>query len=70
MSRYIESFQENGKTIYHEEIADLEQCRWMYNEVCCNDKSELCADFPLEGDCRICLYFEKDNGVIGSTFSE
>ena len=69
MSRYIESVTVDGRHEYKEEIANMKQCKWMYNEVCCNPDSELCADFPMEGDCRICTHFERENGILGNNFS-
>ena len=62
MSRWIESTFGGGTLIT---IADMDQCKHMYNEVCCNDKSSLRGDYPdLEYDCQYCEWFEKEDGVI------
>lgn len=57
MSRTIEELSDGT---YHEEIADYDACRHMYNEVCCNDKSEWLADYPGEY-CEECPYFEVED---------
>lgn len=58
MSRWIE--EKDGKTIIT--IADMEQCKWMYNEICCCDKSDEVADYPYH--CDTCKYFEKEDGKV------
>ena len=35
----------------------------MYNEVCCNDKSEWSYDYPRWEDCTECPLFEKEEGL-------
>ncbi|MEG1086143.1 MAG: RusA family crossover junction endodeoxyribonuclease [Anaerovoracaceae bacterium] len=45
-------------------IAELDakkcpDCKWLHDEVCCNDRSEWCADFPQQN--TKCDYFEKVN---------
>lgn len=60
MSRWIEEM-EDGKL--KEEIADMDECSWMYNEVCCNDKSPHCADFPSEEICEKCPLFKKETNI-------
>lgn len=60
MSRWNDS--ENGNHI--EEIADMEQCRWLMNEVCCNSDCPCVADFPGEGECDACPYFEEEDGIV------
>ncbi len=42
-----------------ETVTDDNKCRWLYNEVCCNDSSEWLADFPHEF-CDRCRYFAKE----------
>ena len=59
MSRWIEEKQ--GYTII--KIADMDECSYMYNEVCCNDESELCGDYPAQEDCAECLLFKKEEGL-------
>lgn len=35
-------------------------CKYLYDEVCCNDSSDFLADFPAKEDCAKCpLYDEK-----------
>lgn len=58
MSRWIEELS-NGT--YKEKIVDLQECKHMYNEVCCNDKSEWLADYPdSQNDCKKCKLFESE----------
>ena len=58
MSRWIEQMPDGT---YHEEVYDTEGCRWLYDEVCCNEKSPFLADFPcVEEDCKECAFFEKE----------
>ena len=30
----------------HEDSIDYSKCKWLYNEVCCNDSSPYVADYP------------------------
>lgn len=57
MSRWIEELPDGT---YHEEIENMDECRWMYNEVCCNDQSPHVGDWPWKDDCSVCLLFEKE----------
>lgn len=59
MSKWIEEKQDY--TIIC--IASMEECKHMYNEVCCNDKSEWCCDFPNQEECDECPLFEKEEGL-------
>lgn len=36
----------------------MKTCKYLEDEVCCNDASEWLADFPNAEDCRRCKYFE------------
>lgn len=36
----------------------MKTCKYLEDEVCCNDASEWLADFPSAEDCRRCKYFE------------
>ena len=61
MSRYLD--HENG--IYHEEIADMDECQYLINDVCTNPDSEQCCDFPNYEYCLYrCHHFKKEDGVI------
>ena len=60
MSRFIDY-----QPIHIDEI-DYNQCKWLINEVCCNDSSEYLADYPYP-NCKCenknqCKYFEKEDG--------
>lgn len=59
MSKWIDDLPDGT---YKEEIADKGACKHMYNEVCCNDKSDWCADYPdMETDCKKCKLFEPED---------
>lgn len=45
-------------------IASMEQCKNMYNEVCCAGESEYVGDYPSDADCKGCPFFEKEDGVL------
>lgn len=53
-------------------IDDINKCKWLCDEVCCNDKSPLLADYPAsirnnmcECESKVhCEYFEKEDGII------
>ena len=58
---------------YIKEIESTKKCKWLINEVCCNDKCDFLADFPypssiceLEEDGKnyCCGCFEKEDGEI------
>lgn len=36
------------------------ECKYLYDEVCCNDSSEYLADFPSKEDCDKCEFYEKE----------
>ena len=59
MSRWLEKLPDGT---YKEDIYDRDGCKWLVNEVCCNDRCNWCCDFPApEEDCKICEYFEKED---------
>ena len=65
MSRYI---TRNDDGTVEEEIHSMELCKWLTNDMCCNDSCELLGWFPspmrfCEND-KYCKSFEKENGVI------
>ena len=64
MSRWLDKV---GSSVYHEEINSMDECRWLINEVCCNDKSDMCCDFPHEDYCKRCVLFTKEDGIIEKT---
>lgn len=52
---------EQGKII--KKLDDPKKCKYMYDEVCCNDSSKHIADYPGKDDCKRCMFFEvADNG--------
>ena len=64
MSRFL---TKNEDGTYLEEIESMEECKWKINEVCCNDSSYYCCDFP--GECTEKEHYncyEKENGVINN----
>ena len=62
MSRWIETGKDERGRFYLETLKDPDGCKWLMNEVCCNDKCEMCCDFPFEEDCtpERCPYFGKE----------
>lgn len=62
MSRWLE---DDGFGGHREVLADIEECRYLINEVCCNDKSEQCCDFPHHEYCAYrCPHFTKEEGLL------
>ena len=63
MSRWIEADAANGRIT--EEIAEMDECKYLINEVCTNPDSQQCCDFPHEDYCkRRCPLFAKEDGII------
>lgn len=60
MSRWVEKEGDDYKIT----IADMDECKHMYDEMCCNDESEHCCSYAFEDDCKGCELFEKEDGVI------
>ena len=62
MSRWIETGKDERGRFYLETLKDPDGCKWLTNEVCCNDKCGMCCDFPFEEDCTAerCPYFERE----------
>lgn len=62
MSRWLE---DDGLGGYREVLADIEECSCLINEVCCNDKSDMCCDFHHPEYCTYrCPYFTKEDGLL------
>lgn len=41
------------------------KCKWIIEEICCNDKSPCVADYPNSNMCKSkkdCEFFEKEDG--------
>ena len=47
MSRWIEETDGDYKVT----IADMDECKHMYDGMCCNDESECCCYYVYEDDC-------------------
>lgn len=45
-------------------VDDINKCKWLCDEVCCNDESECLADYPPHKCESIeeCELFEKEDG--------
>lgn len=63
MSRWADTREDGG---IREEIASMDECKWLINEVCCNDASQQCCDFPHPDEyCKKrCPHFTKEDGII------
>lgn len=71
MSRWLDRLEDGT---YKEEIESMELCKWRINEICCNDKSDCCGDYPYPTsiceDKYGCGCFEKEDGIIGKENKE
>lgn len=63
MSRWMERGSDG--TI-RQGIISMDECRYLIDEVCCNDKSQQCCDFPHPEEycAKSCPFFTKEDGVI------
>lgn len=62
MSRWLESDKYGA---YHEELADMDECRHLINEVCTNPDSDQCCDFPHPEYCmHCCPHFTAEDGAL------
>lgn len=43
-------------------MSQTSKCKYLCDEVCCNDSSEFLADFPGEEDCEKCP--QRDDEVV------
>ena len=66
MSRTL-IYDDNFKYI-GQEIESMDMCKWLINDICCNDKSDCLADYPYPRSiCENkygCGCFEKEDGII------
>lgn len=61
MSRQYEKVIDGEYTVV---IDDMNECKHMYDGVCCNDQSPLRGDYAYhEENCKHCELFEKEDGV-------
>jgi len=62
MSRWLE---DDGCGGHREVLANIDECRYLINEVCCNDKSDQCCDFPHPEYCAYsCPHFAEEDGQV------
>lgn len=51
-----------------QEIESMDMCKWLIDDICCNDKSDYLGDYPYPreicGCAGRCHYFEKEVGII------
>ena len=66
MSRIIED--RDGD--YHESIWSMDECKHLINETCTNPDSDECCDYPHPELCEKCPFFEKEDGIVGGSYSE
>lgn len=59
MSRWVED--KNGRL--QESIAFMDQCRYLYNDICCYENSEYLG-LDVSKECETCLLFTKEDGII------
>lgn len=58
MSRYLDDKCQ-------EEIANMDECRFLVDEVCCNPDSDQCCDYPHPEYCLYCCpHLTKEDGVL------
>lgn len=71
MSRYLEYNRRNGS--WSTKLEDMNMCKWLVDDVCCNDKCDCLADYPYprsiceldeDGENSACGCFEKEDGII------
>lgn len=63
MSRWIDV--DERQHIISETVSSAKECRYLVNEVCTNDRSEQCCDFPHPDYCELrCPHFTKEDGII------
>lgn len=63
MSKWAD--EKDGKVILS--IADLRGCNNMYNQICCDERSDHLRESPGEDECHRCEYFEMEDGNIDWT---
>ncbi len=57
--------EKDSDGIIRQGIVSMNECRYLIDEVCCNDKSDQCCDYPHSEYCqRNCPYFTKEDGII------
>lgn len=61
MSRWIDTDENEN---YVEEIAEMDECKFLINELCCNPECPLNKDFPFDSDCAECPFFTEEDGII------
>ena len=59
-------YDKDGKVSDKVLVDNLNKCKWLCDEVCCNDECDYLADYPPHKCESIeeCELFEKEDGVI------
>lgn len=61
-------WNEDGTATEGIQIDDMNKCKWLCDEVCCNEKCDCLGDYPYPLKCDnkdVCGCFEKEDGIIG-----
>lgn len=62
MSRWL---QKNEDGTFSQGIISMDECRYLVEEVCCNDRSDMCCDFPHPDYCsKICPFYTDEDGIL------
>lgn len=63
MSRWMEKGSDG---VIRQGIISMDECRYLIDDVCCNDQSEQCCDFPhpIEYCKKRCPHFTKEDGAL------
>ena len=56
--------EKDSDGIIRQGITSMNECRYLVDEVCCNDQSDQCCDFPHEEFCKHCPHFTEEDGII------
>ena len=61
MSRWLER---DAKGVHHEKVANMKECKKLINDICCEGYSDFVASYPTIHECRTCVFFTQEDGVI------
>lgn len=50
--------------IVKEEIASMDECLYLCDDVCCNDRCDQLGEFVDKEYCKKCPHFQKEDGII------
>ena len=66
MSRWLES---DGAGGLREVLASTEECRYLIDGTCCNEKSEQCRDWPHPEYCALrCPHFTPEDAKLVDSY--